>query len=59
MQAVSSHDSADLAFPRPLDDAEIDGVSGGFLWIGVVVGAFAAGVAIRAGIDWVVGKITG
>jgi len=37
---------------------ELDSVSGGFLWIPVVVVAFAAGVAIRAGIDKVVDKIT-
>jgi len=30
---------------------ELDSASGGFLWIGVVVGAFAAGTAIRMGIE--------
>jgi hypothetical protein len=37
---------------------ELDAASGGFLWIGVVVGAFALGTAIRMGIDKVVAKIT-
>jgi hypothetical protein len=37
---------------------ELDNASGGFLWIGVVVGAFALGTAIRMGIDKVVAKIT-
>ena len=37
---------------------ELDAASGGFLWIGVVVGAFALGTAIRMGIDKVVEKIT-
>jgi hypothetical protein len=37
---------------------ELDNASGGFLWIGVVVGAFALGTAIRMGIDKVVGKLT-
>lgn len=37
---------------------ELDSASGGFLWIGVVVGAFALGTAIRMGIDKVVEKVT-
>ena len=43
---------------RELSVDEIDSVAGGVLWIPVVVVAFAAGVAIRAGIDKVVDKIT-
>lgn len=37
---------------------ELDSASGGFLWIGVVVGAFALGTGIRMGIDALVRKIT-
>lgn len=37
---------------------ELDSASGGFLWIGVVVGAFALGTVIRMGIDKVVEKVT-
>jgi hypothetical protein len=37
---------------------ELETVSGGFLWIPVVVGAFLLGTAIRTGIDKVVDKIT-
>jgi hypothetical protein len=37
---------------------ELDAVSGGFIWIPVVVGAFLLGTAIRTGIDKVVEKIT-
>ena len=36
---------------RELSANELDAVSGGFLWIGVVVGAFALGTAIREGLD--------
>jgi hypothetical protein len=36
---------------RELSINEIDNVSGGFLWIGVVVGAFLLGTGIRMGID--------
>jgi hypothetical protein len=36
---------------------ELDSASGGFLWIGVVVGAFAAGTAIRMGIDALVRRM--
>jgi len=36
---------------------ELDSASGGFLWIGVVVGAFAVGTGIRMGIDWAVRKL--
>ena len=36
---------------------ELDSASGGFLWIGVVVGAFAAGTAIRMGIDSLVRRM--
>lgn len=43
---------------RELTNDELESVSGGFLWIGVVVGAFAAGTAIRMGIDALVHKIT-
>lgn len=41
-----------------LNTNELDAVSGGFLWIPVVVGAFLLGTAIRTGIDKVVDKIT-
>jgi hypothetical protein len=44
---------------RELTVDELDSASGGFLWIGVVVGAFALGTAIRMGIDKVVEKIGG
>jgi len=37
---------------------ELETVSGGFIWIPVVVGAFLLGTAIRTGIDKVVDKIT-
>ena len=36
---------------RELSANELDAVSGGFLWIGVVVAAFALGTAIREGLD--------
>jgi len=36
---------------RELTIDELDSTSGGFLWIGVVVGAFALGTAIRCGVD--------
>jgi len=39
--------------PRELTIEELDEASAGFLWIGVVVGAFALGTAIRMGIDYV------
>ena len=55
----TSKTAADTAPLRVLDAAELDAVSGGFLWIPVVVVAFAAGVAIRAGVDAVVEKVTG
>ena len=41
-----------------LNTNELDAVSGGFIWIPVVVGAFLLGTAIRTGIDKVVDKIT-
>lgn len=41
-----------------LNTNELDAVSGGFIWIPVVVGAFLLGTAIRAGIDKVVEKVT-
>jgi hypothetical protein len=44
--------------PDELTIDELDSASGGFLWIGVVVGAFALGTAIRMGIDKVVEKVT-
>jgi hypothetical protein len=37
---------------------ELDTASGGFIYIAVLVGAFALGTAIRTGIDKVVAKIT-
>jgi len=37
---------------------ELDAVSGGFIWIPVVVGSFLLGTAIRTGIDKIVEKIT-
>jgi hypothetical protein len=43
---------------RELSIEEVDAVSGGFLWIPVVVGAFLLGTAIRMGIDKAVEKIT-
>jgi hypothetical protein len=36
---------------------ELDSASGGFVWIGVVVGAFAVGTGIRMGIDWAVRRL--
>ena len=42
---------------RELSIDDLDSAQGGFLWIGVVVGAFAAGTAIRMGIDWAVKKM--
>jgi hypothetical protein len=42
---------------RELSIDELDSASGGFLWIGVVVGAFAAGTAIRMGIDSLVRRM--
>jgi bacteriocin-like protein len=41
-----------------LNTNELDAVSGGFIWIPVVVVSFLVGTAIRAGIDKVVEKIT-
>ena len=41
-----------------LKSNELDAVSGGFIWIPVVVGAFLLGTAIREGIDKVVEKVT-
>ena len=41
-----------------LNANELDAVSGGFIWIPVVVGAFLLGTAIRTGIDKVVEKVT-
>ncbi|MBR1154795.1 hypothetical protein [Bradyrhizobium sp. JYMT SZCCT0428] len=43
---------------RELNAVELDSVSGGFIWIPVVVVAFATGTAIRMGIDAVVDKVT-
>ena len=36
---------------------ELDAASGGFVYIAVVVGAFAAGTAIRMGFDWLRTKL--
>ena len=36
---------------------ELDSASGGFIWIAAVVGGFAAGTAIRMGIDWAIRKL--
>ena len=36
---------------------ELDAASGGFIYIAVVVGAFAAGTAIRMGIDWALRRL--
>ncbi len=41
-----------------LNTNELDAVSGGFIWIPVVVVSFLVGTAIRAGIDKVVEKVT-
>jgi bacteriocin-like protein len=41
-----------------LNTNELDAVSGGFIWIPVVVGGFLLGTAIRMGIDKVVEKVT-
>jgi hypothetical protein len=38
--------------PRELTIDELDETSGGFLWIAAVVAGFAAGTAIRMGIDY-------
>jgi hypothetical protein len=43
---------------RQLDTEELAAVSGGFIWIPVVVGSFLLGTAIRTGIDAAVQKIT-
>jgi hypothetical protein len=43
--------------PCELSLDELDNASGGFLWIGAVVGGFALGTAIRYGIDWAVKKM--
>ncbi|MBR1193750.1 hypothetical protein JQ634_23425 [Bradyrhizobium sp. AUGA SZCCT0240] len=43
--------SADLNAMRPLADHELDAVSGGFVYIAVVVGSFLAGTGIRMGLD--------
>ncbi|MBR1193942.1 hypothetical protein JQ634_34765 [Bradyrhizobium sp. AUGA SZCCT0240] len=37
---------------------ELDAVSGGFIWIPVVVGSFFVGTGIRMGIDKIVEKVT-
>ena len=37
---------------------ELDAVSGGFIWIPVVVGSFLLGTGIRMGIDKIVEKLT-
>lgn len=37
---------------------ELETVSGGFIWIPVVVGSFLLGTGIRMGIDKLVEKIT-
>jgi hypothetical protein len=49
-------DNSNKADELKLD--ELDNASGGFIWIGVIAGAFALGTAIRYGIDKVVAKIT-
>ena len=43
--------------PRELSIEELEQTSGGFIWIAAVVGGFAAGTAIRMGIDWAVKKL--
>lgn len=47
----------DTAAIRPLDTNEVDAVSGGFIYIPVVVGSFMLGTGIRMGADWLVKKI--
>ena len=37
---------------------ELDAVSGGFIWIPVVVGSFLLGTGIRMGIDKIIEKVT-
>jgi hypothetical protein len=59
MQASSPQTTGSLTAPRLITDSELEAVSGGFIYIPVVVGAFAAGVAIRAGIDKFVDWLTG
>lgn len=41
-----------------LKNNELDAVSGGFIWIPVVVGSFLLGTGIRMGIDKIVEKVT-
>ena len=36
---------------------ELDAASGGFVYIAVVVGAFALGTGIRMGLDWLRTKL--
>jgi len=36
---------------------ELDEVSAGYVWIAVVVVSFAAGTAIRMGIDWALKRL--
>ncbi|MET3838303.1 hypothetical protein [Bradyrhizobium sp. OAE829] len=47
MQTHSSH----LNTMPALTDNELDAVSGGFVYIAVIVGSFAVGTGIRMGLD--------
>lgn len=51
MYIASSQSAETLMSMRPLDETELDAVSGGFIWILPVVGGFALGTAIRWGIS--------
>lgn len=42
---------------RPLETEEVNQVSGGLIYIPVVVGAFALGTGIRMGISWIAKKL--
>ena len=49
--------SNEVAAIRPLGTDEVDAISGGFIYIPVVVGSFMLGTGIRMGADWLVKKI--
>ena len=44
---------------RELSAAEVDDVSGGFVWIGVFLGGAAVGYGIRKGVEAIVDWIFG
>ena len=56
MDAMMKNEELNME-PRELSIEELDETSGGFLWIAAVVGGFAAGTAIRMGIDWAVKRL--